>query len=126
MQPLRSRYTPRNRSELVACLIGLGETRRVKVKATADELLRPYGVRTVKGALDLPAWPPVHRDQLATFDRGDDRAGLERTVRHASQPTSPSCRTCWGSQADTEATTFIALAVPPYSFSRSGVSRQTH
>lgn len=57
MLPPRSRYTPRNRSELVACLIGLGETRTVKVATAAGELLRPYEVSTVKDVLDLPTWP---------------------------------------------------------------------
>ncbi len=57
MLPPRSRYTPRNRAELVACLIGLGETRTIKVSAAAGELLRPYEVSTVKNVLDLPTWP---------------------------------------------------------------------
>jgi hypothetical protein len=52
-----SRYTPRNRGELVAVLVGLGDTQAVDVKAAADELLRPYRISTVKDVLDLPAWP---------------------------------------------------------------------
>jgi hypothetical protein len=52
-----SRYTPRHRGELVACLVGLGDTQAVDVKAAAAELLRPYRVCTVKDVLDLPAWP---------------------------------------------------------------------
>jgi hypothetical protein len=47
----------RNRAELVACLIGLGEARTVKVEAAARELLRPHEVSTVKDVLNLPAWP---------------------------------------------------------------------
>jgi hypothetical protein len=52
-----SRYTPRNRAELVACLIGLGDGQIAEVKPAAAELLRPWEVRTVKNVLDLPAWP---------------------------------------------------------------------
>jgi hypothetical protein len=50
-------YTPRNRAELVACLIGFGDGQIVEVKPAAAELLRPWEVRTVKDVLDLPAWP---------------------------------------------------------------------
>ena len=54
---MTSRYTPRNRAELVACLIGFGDGQIVEVKPAAAELLRPCEVRTVKDVLDLPAWP---------------------------------------------------------------------
>jgi hypothetical protein len=54
---MTSRYTPRNRAELVACLIGFGDGQIVEVKPAAAELLRPWEVRTVKDVLDLPAWP---------------------------------------------------------------------
>jgi hypothetical protein len=52
-----ARYTPRNRAELAACLIGLGDHRLVKLNPDAVKLLGRYRVRTVKDVLDLPAWP---------------------------------------------------------------------
>jgi hypothetical protein len=52
-----SRYTPRNRGELVACLAGLRGAHPVVLRAAAGELLRPYGVCTVEDVLGLPAWP---------------------------------------------------------------------
>ncbi len=58
MSPRRtSRYTPQNRAELVACLVGLGDGQTVEVKPTAAELLRPRKMHTVKEVLDLPDWP---------------------------------------------------------------------
>ena len=45
-------------SELVACLIGLGDGQIVELKLDAAKLLRRrYRVRTVKDVLGLPAWP---------------------------------------------------------------------
>jgi len=55
--PMLWRYTPQNRAELVACLIGFGDGQIVKVKPAAAELLRPWEVRTVKDVLDLPRGP---------------------------------------------------------------------
>ena len=53
-----TRYTPRNRAELVACLIGLADGQIVELKPDAVELLRRrYRMRTVKDVIDLPAWP---------------------------------------------------------------------
>ena len=53
-----TRYTPRNRAELVACLIGLGDGQIVELKLDAAKLLRRrFRTRTVKDVLDLPAWP---------------------------------------------------------------------
>ena len=54
---MTSRYTPRNRAELVACLIGFGDAQIVELKPAAAELLRPWEVRTMKDVLELPAWP---------------------------------------------------------------------
>jgi hypothetical protein len=52
-----ARYTPRDRAELVACLIGLGDYRLVSLSPDAAKLLQRYRVHTVKDVLDLPAWP---------------------------------------------------------------------
>ena len=51
-------YTPRNRAELVSCLIGLGDNQLVELKPDAANLLRRrFRARTVKDVLNLPAWP---------------------------------------------------------------------
>ena len=50
-----TRYTPHNRAELLACLIGLGDNRLVEVRPAAAEMLPANGRRTVKDLLDLPA-----------------------------------------------------------------------
>ena len=52
-----ARYTPHNRADLVACLIGLGDNQLVEVRLAAAELLPANAPRTVKDLLDLPAWP---------------------------------------------------------------------
>ena len=53
-----TRYTPRNRAELVSCLIGLGDNQPVELKPDAAKLLRRrFRTRTVKDVLDLPTWP---------------------------------------------------------------------
>ena len=51
-------YTPRNRAELVSCLIGLGDNQLVELKPNAANLLRRrFRARTVKDLLNLPEWP---------------------------------------------------------------------
>jgi hypothetical protein len=52
-----TRYTPHNRAELVACLIGLGDNQLAEAAPAATEMLPANGPRTVKDLLDLPAWP---------------------------------------------------------------------
>jgi hypothetical protein len=52
-----TRYRPRSRADLVACLVGFGESKMVEVRPAAAELLQPHEVRTVKDVLELPAWP---------------------------------------------------------------------
>jgi hypothetical protein len=52
-----ARYTPRDRAELVACLIGLGDYRLVSLSPDAAKLLQRYRVHTVKDVLNLPASP---------------------------------------------------------------------
>ena len=61
-----TRYTPHNRAELLACLIGLGDNRLVEVRPAAAEMLPANGRRTVKDLLDLPAC-----DRAPAFDRGE-------------------------------------------------------
>jgi hypothetical protein len=48
-----ARYTPRDRAELVACLIGLGDYRLVSLSPDAAKLLQRYRVHTVKDVLNL-------------------------------------------------------------------------
>jgi hypothetical protein len=52
-----SRYTPRNRAELVACLVAFDDEHLVEVKPSAAKLLQPHEIRTVKDTLDLQVWP---------------------------------------------------------------------
>jgi hypothetical protein len=53
-----TRYTPRNRAELVSCLIGSATTSPVGLKPDAAKLLRRrFRTRTVKDVLGLPTWP---------------------------------------------------------------------
>jgi hypothetical protein len=50
-------FTPHNKVELVACFYDIDRSLKVAVTPAAEEVLRPYSVRTVKDVLDLPAWP---------------------------------------------------------------------
>ena len=100
-----TRYMPRNRAELVACLIGLGDGRIVELKPDAVELLRRrFRVRTVKDARWLRArakraarapWPTGRAKHAAARlgghpqPAGDRVRKLSGTFRRPLDQTDP-------------------------------------
>jgi hypothetical protein len=121
-------YTPRNRAELVSCLIGLGDNQLVELKPNATNLLRRRFRAHREGraqSAGVAIWPPAHRDPTASVDRGGDRASLDGIERGGSPPTSPSCHGCCDGDQSVQRCSFVG-ALPSLTTPRSLNRRYSH